>query len=510
MKYILKYKAIVLGILLLQTACLKDTGNYDYIQAKPVSIKFESTIFDGIVDEVTEITPLRTYGQNGGSADDYDHEWYVSGDLVSRDSNLVYTGKLPGTHLLTYTMIDKSTGVRVFAANTTLRLASPYQNGWAILYEENGQSELGHIRYDNINKTYITYRDIYSTKHNGESLGSKPIKLKNYPNAGVWSLVVVQQGGQGPIELDSYSMQKALVTREAFAGGSPNNLEAINIGCYPNAHILVNTEGQVFPRLFSSNPIPFSMPWLNIPMQIEKGMHITDLWDAHAMRTYMSFMYDKLNNRLLYINLSTPNSTGGYIDIDTIPSPQASAPYPPDHVNLNNMKDWEYVWGGGFNELPNYGNGITVDGIVLMRKPGESDIFLQSFGMRSVNRVISFTPKQRKLFTGSHLVNENTKYLAVKNKDFIFFTAGADNKALYYYDIITGNAVKLFEKFDSRITALAESDDSLQMSVGLEDGTVILFSISDNALTGNADKELFRMTGLGKIADIITKGGFMR
>lgn len=510
MKNINNYKILIAAFALLQSACLKDTGNYEYLTGKSVKIDMGATLFEGIVDEETSITPERIYGESGVTSKDFDHEWYVNEELVSRDSNLSYYGKLPGSHVLTYSMIDKETKVRTVSASVSLRLASPYQNGWAILYEKEGESELGHIRYDNVNKTYITYKDIYKAKHNGESLGSKPIRLKNYPLSGTWSLVVVQQGGQGPVELESYSMRKALVTKQAFVGGTPHNMDAINMGSYPNAHVMVNTDGEVYPRLFSNNPIPFTMPWLNISMQIEKGMRIKALWDTEAMRTYMTFMYDELNNRILYVNLSTPNATGGFISIDSLPSPAANSPYPPDHVNFNRMKDWKYIWGGPFNEAPNSGNGITTDGVVLMQKPGDSNIYLQSFNMRNVNRVVTFTPRLRKLFTGAHLINSESKFVGIKSRNFIFFTGGAANKDLYYYDIITGNAVKLFQSFDSRISAMAQSDNSLELAVGLENGKVFLFNIADAVLAGNGEKELFKLEGLGRIADITPKGGNMR
>jgi hypothetical protein len=224
----------------------------------------------------------------------------------------------------------------------------------------------------------------------------------------------------------------------------------------------------------------------------------------------MNFMYDAMNNRILYLSLNGPNATGGWVVIDTLPSPTPATPYPADHVNFNHMEDWEYVWGGSFNEIPNSGNGASTDGVVLMRKPGETQIYMQSFTMRNLNRVITFSPKTRKPFTGSSLVNADSKYIGIKGRNFIFFSGGPGNNDLYYYDMITGNAAKLFTSFGSKITAICQSDNFLELAVGLDDGTVVLYNISDASLTLPNTVELHRMTGLGRIADITVKNSIMR
>lgn len=501
----------VLAILLISLpGCIKDKGNYSYKNGSPVTIKFQGPNIDGLIDIPITIDAIREYSDPSKTAADYKHEWYVSDQLVSTDSILVYTAATPATLPITYCMVDKATGVKYFSSNLILKLNSPYQSGYGILYELNGESELAHIRYDANQKIYVDDRELYKRKNNGESLGSNPVKLKNYPVTGVWSLVVMQQGGQGTVELDSYSLQKRLRLKDAFAGTAPANTDPVNMGFYPNAHLLVNTNGEVYPRLFSASPVPFSMPWLNIPMTTLHGMKITDLWNPTSNSNLMNFMYDAMNNRILYLSLNGPNTTGGWVVIDTLPAPAPATPYPADHVNFNHMGDWEYIWGGSFNEIANSGNGASTDGVVLMKKPGETQIYMQSFTLRNQNRVLTFSPKARKPFTGSTYVNADSKYIGIKSRNFIFFSGGAGNTDLYYYDMITGNAAKLFNSFGSRITAMCHSDNSLELSVGLEDGTVVLYNISDASLVMPAPVELHRMTGLGRIADISVKNTIMR
>ncbi len=340
--------------------------------------------------------------------------------------------------------------------------------------------------------------------------GSKPIKLKNYPMTGVWSLVVMQQEGRGPLSWTPTAFRRGCGSATLLRACALPNIDPINMGFYPNAHLLVNTNEKYIRDCSLIRLFHFSMPWLNIPMTTLHGMKITDPVESIFELNLMNFMYDAMNNRILYLSLNGPNPTGGGVVIDTLPSPAPATPYPADHVNFNHMGDWEYVWGGSFNEIPNSGNGASTDGVVLMRKPGETQVYLQSFTLRNVNRVITFSPKTRKPFTGSSFVNADSKYLGIKSRNFIFFSGGPGNTDLYYYDMITGNAAKLFTSFGSKITAMSQSDNSLELIVGLEDGTVVLYNISDASLTLPDPVELHRMTGLGRIADITVKSGIMR
>lgn len=495
------------------SACIKDNGNYDYLEGNPVTINLGATAFRPMIDEPFVIEPIRTYRVPGKTANDYYHEWMVTDEVVSTDSTLVYVGTTNGTFRLVYSMIDKETGIRSFSSGATqLVVSSPYQTGWTILYEKAGESELAHTRWDAPSEKYVDYIDIYKAKHDGESLGSAPMRLKNYPMSGTWSLVVVQQGGQGPIEMNGATMEKALETRNAFVGGAPANLAPVNIGAYAAAHVMHNADGNVYGRFFSSSPapIPFSMPWLNVPLTVGKGMKIAHMWDTHGQNVMMNFMYDELNNRILFANFSTANATGGYVNIDTLPAPVASRPYPVGFVNLNHMGDWEYVWGNAFNDAPNTGNaGIITDGVVLMRRPGETDIFMQSFEMRSVNRVYSHTPKVRMPFTGANFVNDQSVYVAIKSNNYIFFSGGAANEELYYFDMQSG-VTKLHSNLGGRITALQQSDNSQELAVGLENGTFLLFGIGNVDLNSGNTTPKHRIAGLGRVADITVRNGLMR
>lgn len=496
------YKLLLVGIsVIFFSACIKDQGNYDYKYGNEVTIRFSpSGTIQALIGEPVTVEAVRTYADPdaGLTAADYDHEWYVAGELYSTDSTLVFTGTTVGNFPLRYHMIDRESGVRMFGTNSSLNVTSPYQNGWSILYEQGGKSEIAHIRVTN--GEYFDYTGLYGKANNGEELGSEPYRIKDYPVPGGRATAIIQQGGQGSVKLDGLTMEKRLVTKDAFVGGPPAGLAPINMASYATSAILLNEDGKVYPRFWTGNPIAFTVPWLGIPMQVEKGMKIREIWDTWSGATTYAFMYDELNNRILYIRLDAPNTTGGVAAIDTLPSPIASAPYPPDHVNPNDMGDWVYVWGGTFNDAMYNGTGA-----ILMKEPNSSKMFLQTFGFQMVNRVPNLSAQQRWEFTGSHLVNANSKYVAIKSRNYLFFSGGPNNSEVYYFDLVTGGTSKLYASVGSSVTTLRQSDNSLELAVGLENGTVIIYDISQPILNAGNSEELHRLSGLGRVVDIYSK-----
>jgi hypothetical protein len=493
----------LLAIASLMSSCIKDTGNYEYNYGNEVTIRITPSSVTGFIGDPVTMSPTRTYAVPGKTAKDYDHEWYINGELVSQDSTLVYVSQIAGSSMpVRYYMIDKESGVRYAGSNASMTITSPFSAGWGVLYEKGGKSEIAHIRVTS--GQYFDYVDLYKAANNGEDLGSNPLRIKDYPVNGGRTLAIIQTGGQGPVKLDAQTNIKKLATKDAFVGGVPAGLSPVNMASYATSALLINADGKVYPRFWTGNPIAYTVPWLNIPMQIEKGMRITDLWDVWAGFTTYAFMYDQLNNRVLYVRLDASNTTGGVAVIDTLPAPGAGG-YPEDHVNPNNMGAWKYVWGGTFNDA-NY-NG---DAAILMQAPSGNDMYLQTFNFRMNNRVPELTPLKRLTFTGSSLVNAQSKYVAIKSRNYLFFSGGTGNRNLYYFDLVTGNAPKLYATFNSPITVLRQNDNSLELAVGMENGTLEIYNINDATLISGNPAKLHTLSGLGKVVDIVWKNGNMR
>ncbi|WP_127125604.1 PKD-like family lipoprotein [Pseudoflavitalea rhizosphaerae] len=503
MKTIHITRLLLLAGMICQFSCVKDNSNFDYKKGNPVKITFDGNM-QAVVDEPLSLTPIREYEKPGISSGDYDHEWYQDGVLISKDSNLVYNATKPGYFLLHYYMIEKASGIR-FDFGAGLTVISPYETGWGILYEKDGVSEIAHVR-----KTATGYKDqlaLYSDKNKGESLGSQPLRIKDYYVNGGRGLAVIQQGGQGTVEMDGRSFEKKLVLNESFTGGTPQGLKPVNAGYYETSDLLLNEDGKLYARLFQANPIAFTVPWLNIPLEISKGMKIKHLWDVWTTYTAFTVMYDELNNRLLYASLKLAQTmqSGGALKIDTFPPPPPFMPALPGYIDPSKpLTGYDYIWGGAFKDDA----GFSATCMFLVRDQATDELYLQPFNFFSILGIQTIhTPAMRQTFTGKQYITPASHYVAVKKRNFLFFSGNSDNRGLYYYDVSIGGPTKMYHTLPAAITVLRQSDDGQELAVGMADGTVIFYDISNQAMLSGGPVELHRLSGLGRVADITVRGG---
>lgn len=486
--------------LVLLSACIKDKGNYTYNYGNPVTIRYATYNYNSLLDDTTKVYPLRTFS-NPNDTSNYDHAWYIGGQKYSTEPILKYVGKKIGSVTAYYYMIDRKSGISFPAVSqVTINTNSPFQEGWGILYEENNESELAHIRFSSNN--YISYKNLYKTYNEGESLGSAPVKIRDYRVNGGRGMMVLQNGGQGSVELNAYSFKKQLVLKNSFTTGTPSNLVPVDMGFFSTTDLLVNNDGKMYSRIFPESTLPFSTPWITSPVTIPGGMLVSDIWDSWSFNAGWAIMYDKQNKRLLRTRLYVPNMNNPGMAIDTFPLP-TTITYPPDYTPLNNFGSWQYVWGGTFND-----NYNTLDAGMLLRSPDDNNLYWQTFKFFSTNGVNpSVTPGTRIPFQGNSVVTPNTKFAALKTRNYLFFSGGAGNKDIYYYDLDSNDPVKKYTTLNSPVTVLTASDDNNSLAVGLEDGTFILFNVSTQVIIDGTSPELYRLSGLGKVVDIIVKGG---
>lgn len=507
MKTIHIIRLLLIAGLICQLSCIKDNSNFDYKKGNPVKISFTfAGDLQAVVDEPVTLKPLRVFEVPGKTVNDYEHEWYQDGELISNDSNLVYNGAKPGYFRLNYYMIDKESGIRFDPGGILpVNVISPYETGWGILYEKNGESEIAHVR-----KTQAGYRDqldLYRNKNNGEILGSQPLRIKDYYVNGGRGLAIIQQGGQGSVELDGRSFEKKLVMSESFVGGMPAGLKPVNAGFYETSDLLLNEDGKLYARLFQANPIAFTVPWLNIPLEISKGMKIKHLWDVWALYTSFTVMYDEQNNRLLYASLKLVQTlqSGGALKIDTFPPPPSYMPTLPGFIDPSKpLTGYNYIWGNTFKDEGGF-NGTCV---FMVQDQVTDEVYVQPFNFLSLMGLQTIlTPGMRQTFTGKDYITTASKYVAIKKRNFLFFSGDANNRGLYYYDVSIGGPVKLYHTLPAAVTVLRQSDDGQELAVGMEDGTVIFYDISNQAMISGGPVELHRLSGLGRIADITVRGG---
>lgn len=480
-------------------SCVKDKGNYLYKDGSNVKIEFpiaqNTDLVYAFIGETLKIEPKLTFA-SGSSAVDFVHNWYIDGKLISTDPVLEILPDKKGALFVNYILKDKTNGYSNMGQKLRVVVRSQFDRGFTILYEKNGESEIGHIWIDG--SEYIDHLDMYKKLNNDESLGSDPTSIREFEVGGTESGVfVLQNGGQGSVELDGATFKKKLTVKEAFKNSLPANFNPKSVAMLRTADYLLNADGKMYCRFFL-DPIPFTMPWFKDPVEYPGGIKIGSMWNGWTKSNSSAIVYDEMHNRLL--ELQSENSGA---KIAEIPDADPWTPYPPDYPPLNNFGSHEYVWGGATMDVTGF-----KEGLVLLRDPNDHKIYTHSFQLYS-GFFSSLQPGNRMLFPANDIITPASKFYTIVNKGFLLFTAGANNDMLYYYDCVTGLPHKLYGQMGSSITAIAGNMDTYNtatIAVGLQNGTTVFYEFSNETILSGQSKELHRVTNLGRVVDIATRG----
>ncbi|SEW02018.1 PKD-like family lipoprotein [Chitinophaga arvensicola] len=496
MKLNRNYIWLLSGALFLN-GCIKDKGNYDLLTGNKVDVKYANPSVVLYVGDTLRLDPVRTFSNPADTAD-FDHKWYANGKFYSDKPRLELAATETAGYTFAYYMTDRKSGITYSpAVYLTVSISSRYIQNWGILYQDaNGNTELAHVNPDANGTTYTNYTGLYQ-KANGVPAGTQPVKMRYYNMRGTPCLFVIQKGAPGALDLSAADMKKKLVVSQSFTqGNAPADFEAVDMAFYNTADMVVTKSGDVYGRFFNGAAV-FTIPWMSTPMSVARGCKITDIWDSWYKTTLIAFMYDRLNKRVLQSNLAGYTPNGG-VTIDSLPLPVT--PYPADYTSLHNLGDWEYIWGGTFHDSYGFANGA-----LLIRNPADGQVYYEDFAYKNgMGQPNILTPGKRILFPGSSLINSKTRYAPIKNRDYLFYSGGADNKQLYYFDALSGTQ-KTYITLPSPITSVTAHDNLPQMAVGLEDGTFLLYDVSNEVMLSGQPKELYRLSGLGKVVDIVFK-----
>jgi len=175
MKQILKYiLAVILTVYLF--GCIKDTGNYEYLDADKVA----PTLVSGINDSYSAISMEKLVIDPTMGADEnlYDYVWYAypalvvgtACDTLGRTKKLDYpVTLLSGTYTLIFKATDKINKTSVYK-KSLLTVSSIFGIGYYINKYENGRTDIDFVdRNGLINKNILK-------QINGDDLPGKPIR----------------------------------------------------------------------------------------------------------------------------------------------------------------------------------------------------------------------------------------------------------------------------------------------------------------------------------------------
>lgn len=479
----MKYTICLFVALLSFYSCVDDNGSYDYLQSPSVKITFDEYLYDGVIEEETVIEPNLEFVK-GDNAADYTYEWSLNGQIVSTDQVLTYIPHEVATYYILYSVISKATGIRVMK-NLQMSVKSPYKTGWAILSEKEGKSLLTQVRDDN---QYIDYLDIYKTQ-NGEELGEHPYKLIEhyYSNTGSDSeILVINHDAKGALELSGNTMKKVLYTTQEFTEGVPNDFVVKNVANLLYTDVLLTTNGEIYLRQVPNQKKAgfHSAPYSSVPAHFNKGMKIAKLVPGNYSKTLHTLMYDEKNHRLLCLN-SIYNDYSGDIH----------------EVSLSGLEDKTLLYVSAY-----YPSDWSCKYMLLL-KDGNGKYSVKTFAIDVDYGSVYVSDETDYSFPGETYLTERSKFECSRDYSgsYLFFTGGASNDAIYYYENST-EKITLFTTCNSEITDIQLNYGSTTLGVGMKDGFVV-YDVDESVIVSGEVKKLHEVNNIGEVVDVIYRYG---
>ena len=204
-------------------ACSKDKGNYDYKTLDEVTINLENVpeTYSVVRFDSINITPEITYKGEMVNLENpqfpelkFTWEMYPTGrEVVERhvlsDSPILDVPlnqrELPWEVL--YTITNTNTGVKTFA-KFAVSITSALAEGWMVLYERNGATDVGLITNNEISRSQVAeklFLNIYSASNGGPMKGTPGSILYSYANLNARKLYIQSSQEVSMVNLSTFA-----------------------------------------------------------------------------------------------------------------------------------------------------------------------------------------------------------------------------------------------------------------------------------------------------------------
>lgn len=482
----LKYLFTAICLISLLSGCYKDDSTSFQIPLADVTIASHEKI-PFYVGVESNYTPTIEWG--GTSEADYDYKWTLNGrEVISNDLTLRYSFKEMGDAFLTFQMIDKKTGL-VYGKDFSATVTAKYFLGWVILSEGAGsKSQLSFVDMD----SFTSYPDIYAQANSGDELGTKPYGLANTCISKQDQIVVLQEGGEGPVSVSGLSFVKASYLKHEFIGEQfpESNFKAKSIlFSHKGAEMLISESGKMYDRLNAKSRTTSSATFQDALFTTQAFPHIAGEYKfTHhtypGSNNYYTALYDALNRRwLAYNHVMTGQKN---IPAFVVGSTAKFA----DGFNYctGMAEDVELVYAQSHGET-----GYKMNLTNILKKDGAYYINDALLTLASSNYRITVTALTQKDFATGYAIDENSIFCMPRgtgtdyNTDIhVFFNIG---QKVYFYHFSTG-LTYLYRDFSKEenapqgnIVAITQRADTKQIAVTFSDGHLFIMDSQKTKLT---------------------------
>ncbi|HUP13212.1 MAG TPA: PKD-like family lipoprotein, partial [Niastella sp.] len=461
----IRMKQLLLIILtafgLVQLACYKDKGNYDYKTIAIPEITGLDSLYKVFLGDTVIIKPTVTSTDPNAK---FGYTWRVSFPKTFSDTTftdhsfrLIFSFE-PGIYDVRLTITDSSNGMKYFR-DFRLDGHTQFSVGTLVLSQEGATSQLSFVKPDS-----TVLPRVYRALH-GKDLPGKPLQvidvihqyITTNPDLGYW--ITGSDVNDGGVRLDNSTLLQYSTLRKNFfdvpATAKPGYLE-----CAASGYL----QGVINGKLYAG-------AW-----QTYYGSDVYGMFAAPTPGDY------ELYNRVAYNNVD-PYITGYDINrkqFVVFTNYGGSAAYVGTGYQVKNTvafdpKDvgLDLIYFQQLNDLNCYAFGKAANGTLMELK----------FGAKFMG-VVEMDPLYMRAFAQSSLITPTTKWAAT-SKEIFYFTSG---DKIYRYNPTNQDIRPLSTDFGGKAVTMVKLGDSEDILIAGVDGAVYYLDVSS-----------------GKFGDIIRK-----
>ncbi|WP_205513853.1 PKD-like family lipoprotein [Longitalea arenae] len=466
--------AMLTAFALLQLACYKDKGNYDYHPLAKPEISNLDTFYNVFLGDTLVIQP--TIKSTDPSAK-FGYHWRIdipaearSIDLTGSPLNFIFSLQ-PGVYGVRLTVTDSSNGMKYFQ-QFKIAGRTQFSVGTLVLSQEGNTSQLSFVKPDS-----TVLSRIYQALH-GSDLPGEPLQvidlIKQFispvPQLGYW--VTFNGSNDGGVHLNTSTLLEMKTLRKNFfdvpAIAKPGYLETSQDGVLRG---VIN--GKLYIGSWQTYYGSDIYGYFGVPAAGDY-----ELYKRMAFNGVMPYFlgYDKNRKQFVaFTNFGSPAYIGTGYQVTNVTA------FDPRNVQLDLLH---------FQQLND--NNCFAFG-----RSGDGALYEIQFSA-AFKGFIELSPGYKRAFAQPALITPNTKWTGTK-KEIFYFTSG---DKIYRYNPLNQEFRPLTTDFGGKeVSMIKLADDENTLIAGVE-GTIYFLDIS----TGKTGEILKRYTGIpGTPVDVTVK-----
>ncbi len=532
--------------------CFDDKGNYDYAGIPEVKVLGYITneeelgsFWDLTVGDVVIVEPILEY-TGDSTALALKFEWIAENGTTDEvktigfGKQLVWETDMGGFIRVSLFITDTLTGYQIIHEELAMwpTNSESTSEAWMVLSEVDGKACFSILEdASNWEGTNYVYRfremvDYYPTQNGGQELGGHPVKIMNHWLGGRSSsapgmLLLLQNGGIGPIYMGNQDYRRALDLKDDFINGVLPNVIFKDAVANQKSHILLSEDGGLYMKAVENLDVWFTGKYLDVPATIEGGMKIDRLIRMpYSGNTTGTFALDVLHHRLLFIqDHNDLEYEGVWGDANAI-SEIFTESVPGITLALNNLKDIDVLYCGSYvgQVISEWGIPDRTSDVFMLYKDnragsetvGQYCIYTFQFAYDFELWINKAIPKIERAFPAAfqYAIREDGQFFVspAGQYEFLFFSSGASHSELWGY-IFRGTGgtdpIKLFDFGGRKIARISSTDAGnggssmgMDLTVALETGEIYMFNVNNSHFGTGITPKWTSTKNYGKIVDI--------